>query len=79
MLKRSFAEFRAQTAAPEQQALLIKGQAALEALRARPWPHSMQGTTREEVEQYHSLCHRIEQLSADVQVGSPPLVRHLEI
>ncbi|KAK9854771.1 hypothetical protein WJX84_006472 [Apatococcus fuscideae] len=67
MLKRSFAEFRAQTAAPEQQALLVKGQAALEALRAHPWPHSLRGTSRGEVEQYYSLCHRIEQLGGDVQ------------
>ena len=70
MLKRSFAEFRAQSAAPEQQALLVKGQAALEALRAHPWPHSMQGTSRGEVERFYALCHRIEQLGADVQVSS---------
>ena len=68
MLKRSFAEFRAQSAAPEQQALLVKGQAALEALRARPWPHSMQGTSRGEMEEYHAVCRRIELLGQDVQV-----------
>lgn len=79
MLKRSFAEFRAQSAAPEQQALLVKGQAALEALRAHPWPHSMQGTSRGDVEQFYSLCHRIEQLGADVQVSSFAQLPHASV
>ncbi len=70
MLKRSFAEFRAQTDAPEQKALLVMGQKALDALRGHPWPHSMQGTTRDEVQEYYALCHRIEQLGSDVQVNS---------
>ncbi|KAK9806276.1 hypothetical protein WJX72_008182 [[Myrmecia] bisecta] len=67
MLKRSFAEFRAQRAAPEALQALEKGQAALSALRTRPWPAGLHGTTREEVEHYLDLSRRIEALSADLQ------------
>ena len=69
MLKRSFAEFRAQRAAPELLQALEKGQARLAQLRARPWPAGLHGTTREEVEQYHDLTRRIEALSTDLQVN----------
>ncbi len=70
MLKRSFAEFHAQRAAPDALAKLEAARAQLAALRARPWPHSYLGTTREEVEEYHSLTVRIDRLSGALQVGS---------
>ncbi len=69
MLKRSFAEFHAQRAAPEALEALQKGQERLAQLRARPWPHSFQGTSRQEVEEYHSVGRRIEKLSGELQVG----------
>lgn len=68
MLKRSFAEFHAQRAAPEALEALQKGQERLSQLRARPWPHSFQGTSRQEVDQYHSVGRRIEELSGELQV-----------
>lgn len=68
MLKRSFAEFHAQRAAPDALVALQKGQERLAALRARPWPDSLLGTGREEVERYHALSQRIEDLSLELQV-----------
>lgn len=67
MLKRSFAEFHAQRAAPEAQEALRKGQAALKRLRARPWPISSLGTTREAVEEYAEVAATIETLGTRVQ------------
>ena len=67
MLKRSFAEFHSQRAAPEVQAALQKGQDALRRLRARPWPASPLGTTREEVEEYASVAIAGEALGQEVQ------------
>ena len=72
MLKRSFAEFHAQRAAPEALEALQKGQERLSQLRARPWPHSFQGTSRQDVEQYHSVGRRIEELSGELQVSLQP-------
>ena len=73
MLKRSFAEFHAQRAAPEALEALQKGQERLAQLRARPWPHSFQGTSRQEVEDYHSIGRRIEELSSELQVSAKRL------
>ena len=70
MLKRSFAEFHAQRAAPEALEALQKGQQRLAQLRGRPWPHSFLGTSRQEVEEYHSMGRRIEDLSGELQVGA---------
>jgi antiviral helicase SKI2 len=67
MLKRSFAEFHAQRAAPEAQQALAKGRERLAALAALPWPGSLLGTKREEVARYHALSQRIEALSAELQ------------
>jgi antiviral helicase SKI2 len=68
MLKRSFAEFHAQRAAPEALEGLHAGQQRLAALRARPWPSSFLGTSREAVERYFALSQRIKALSAELQV-----------
>ena len=77
MLKRSFAEFHAQRAAPEAIEGLRLGQQRLAALRARPWPSSFLGTTREAVEQYFALSQRIEALSVELQVPAHSLaVQH---
>lgn len=43
MMKRSFAEWRAQRSAPEAAAQLRAVDAALEALQGRPWPHCFAG------------------------------------
>ena len=69
MLKRSFAEFHAQRAAPEALEALQAGQERLAQLRARPWPHSFLGTSRRDVEEYHSVGRRIEALSSELQVS----------
>lgn len=68
MLKRSFAEFHAQRAAPEALEGLRLGQQRLAALHARPWPTSFLGTSREAVERYFALSQRIEALSVKLQV-----------
>jgi len=68
MLKRSFLEFHAQKAAPEALVALQKGRDALARLRSRPWPASLSGSTRPEVEDYCSACARIEDLTAELQV-----------
>ena len=68
MLKRSFLEFHAQKAAPEALIAVEKGRAALARLRARPWPASAAGATRDEVERYCEVGARIEELSAELQV-----------
>ncbi len=69
MLKRSFAEFHAQRAAPEVLEALQRGRERLAQLHARPWPSSPLGTTRADVERYHSINARIEALSSKIQVG----------
>ena len=72
MLKRSFAEFHAQRAAPEAREALAAGEAALAALCARPWPASRRGTPRAEVERYWALTQRVEALDALLQVCGLP-------
>jgi len=67
MLKRSFAEFHAQRAQPEAQEALHKGQEALRKLRARPWPVSPLGTTRDAVEEYAEVAGAAEILGERVQ------------
>lgn len=70
MLKRSFAEFHAQKAAPEALQAMEAARRKLAALRARPWPASYLGTTREEVEEYFQLSTGIERLTLELQVRS---------
>jgi len=72
MLKRSFAEFHAQKAQPESRLALERGQKALAAVKARPLPEAMLGTTREDVRQFHNISQDIRDLSDDVQVTPPP-------
>ncbi len=72
MLKRSFAEFHAQRAAPEAREALAAGEAALAALRAWPWPASRRGTGRPEVERYVALTRRVESLGALLQARLRP-------
>lgn len=67
MLKRSFAEFHAQRAQPEVQEALHRGQQALRRLRARPWPQSPLGTTRDAVEEYAEIAAAAETLGDRVQ------------
>eukprot|EP00887_Chlorella_sp_A99_P001266 scaffold14.g1266.t1 len=67
MLRRSFAEFHAQRAQPEQAAALARGELALRRLRARPWPASPLATSRAAVEEYDALCAAIEALDAQLQ------------
>ena len=67
MLKRSFAEFHSQRAAPEAAEALKRGQDALRRLRARPWPVSPLGTGRAAVEGYAEIAALAESLGADVQ------------
>jgi hypothetical protein len=71
MLKRSFLEFHAQKAAPEALVALQKGRDALVRLRGRPWPASLSGATRPELEEYCEACARIEELTAFLQVKVP--------
>ena len=73
MLKRSFAEFHAQRAAPQALEALQQGQRRLAQLRAQPWPGSPLGTGRGEVEEYHRLNMRVEELSCELQVRPWPL------
>ncbi len=70
MLKRSFAEFHAQRAAPEALEALQRGQERLAELRGRPWPGSVLGTPRAAVEEYCALSRRIEALSLKLQAWS---------
>jgi hypothetical protein len=69
MLKRSFAEFHAQKAQPEQLAELEAGRALAAAYAARPWPPCYVGCSRAEVEEYHEVCAAMEGLQEAVQVG----------
>ena len=84
MLKRSFAEFHAQRAAPDALEALQKGRARLDELRGHPWPASLLGTRREEVARYHALSQRIEALTVELQVRcsccgpSSALIPHLD-
>ena len=77
MLKRSFAEFHAQRSHPEALQKLAEGKARLDALRARPWPHSPHATSQQDVQEYYHLCEHIRALTTHIQVSpeapmSPP-------
>ena len=72
MLKRSFAEFHAQRAQPETLLAVEKGQAALAAVRARPFPEAFMGTTREDVREFHNVTADIDRLSEGVQASRQP-------
>lgn len=67
MLRRSFAEFHVQRRQPELTAVLEEGQEALRKLRARSWPRSPLGTTREAVEAYYDVCAEVARLDSLVQ------------
>ncbi len=66
MLKRSFLEFHAQKAAPEAAKALARGQSALAALRAAPWP--LPELSRAAVAEYVAINARIEALARQLQV-----------
>ncbi|EFJ42164.1 hypothetical protein VOLCADRAFT_107417 [Volvox carteri f. nagariensis] len=67
MLKRSFAEFHAQRAAPAGAAELSDVERRLAAAAAAPWPATSLGCSREEVEEYADLCEQLEVLYAQLQ------------
>lgn len=67
MLKRSFAEFHAQQSHPEALQKLAEGNARLNALRAKPWPHSPYATTQQEVLEYYHISERIQALTSRIQ------------
>lgn len=67
MLKKSFAEFHAQRAVPEVARALEKGRRMLGKMRARQWPVSPLGTSREEVEEYAEVCEGIAGLDGQLQ------------
>lgn len=70
MLKRSFAEFHAQKAAPEALQAMEGARRKLAALKSRTWPASYLGTTRDEVEEYFRLSTSIERLTLELQARS---------
>ena len=72
MLKRSFAEFHAQRAQPETLLAVEKGQAALAAVRARPFPEAFMGTSRADVREFHNVTAEINRLSEEVQARRKP-------
>ncbi|GIL59558.1 hypothetical protein Vafri_14316, partial [Volvox africanus] len=67
MLKRSFAEFHAQRAAPAGAAELAALEGELAAAAAAPWPATALGSSREEVEEYVALCEELEIIDAQLQ------------
>ena len=69
MLKRSFAEFHAQRSHPEALQKLAEGTALLQALQAKPWPHSLQGTSRQDVEEYYHISQHIQYLTSHIQAS----------
>ena len=68
MLKRSFAEFHAQRSHPEALQKLAEGKARLDALKAKPWPHSPHSTSQHDVQEYYHLCEHIRALTTHIQV-----------
>lgn len=72
VLRRSFAEHRAQRAHPEIRARIEAGRDALAALRARPWPESPLGTTREDVEAYAAMAGRLTELETKLSKALAP-------
>ena len=85
MLKRSFAEFHAQRSHPEALQKLAEGKARLDALRARPWPHSPHATSQHDVQEYYHLCEHIRALTTHIQVWpeapmfNQPCLSHLQM
>lgn len=73
MLKRSFAEFHAQRSHPEALQKLAEGKARLEALRAKPWPHSPLATSQQDVVEYYHLSDRVRALTTHIQVKTASL------
>ena len=71
MLKRSFAEFHAQRSHPEALQKLAEGKARLDALKAKPWPHSPHATSQQHVQEYYHLSEHIRALTTHIQVGHP--------
>lgn len=71
MLKRSFAEFHAQRSHPEALQKLAEGKARLDALRAKPWPHSPHATSQQHVQEYYHLSEHICALTTHIQVRHP--------
>lgn len=69
MLKRSFAEFHAQRSHPEALQKLAEGTSLLQALRGKPWPHSAQGTSQQDVEEYYRISQHIQSLSSHIQAS----------
>ena len=67
MMKRSFAEFHAQRAAPQDQRAIELGQKALKQLQNKPWPISPIGSTKEEVDEYVDLTMSINRISRMIQ------------
>ncbi|KAL0030068.1 hypothetical protein WJX79_004816 [Trebouxia sp. C0005] len=67
MLKRSFAEFHAQRSHPEALQKLAEGKARLDALRAKPWPHSPHATSQQHVQEYYHLSEHICALTTHIQ------------
>ena len=71
MLKRSFAEFHAQRSHPEALQKLAEGKARLDALRAKPWPHSPHAASQQHVQEYYHLSEHIRALTTHIQVRHP--------
>ena len=71
MLKRSFAESRAQMAAPETLSSITAGKDELAAMQLQPWPSSVLGTERGQVEAFHGVCMRLQSLTLQLQVTLP--------
>lgn len=70
MLKRSFAESRAQMAAPELLTQISQGREQMAALQQQPWSPGGLGTTREDVEAFHEASVRLQDLILQMQVWS---------
>ena len=68
MLKRSFAEFHAQKAQPEAISALKKGQTSLQQLQEAAFPEACFGTTKTDVQEFHSITMAIDELSTEFQV-----------
>ena len=71
MIRRSFAEFHAQRALPDQQKLLAAAQAKVAELAQAPWPECYAGCTREEVEEYADLAAACEHLTSGLAPRLP--------
>lgn len=77
MLKRSFAESRAQMAAPETLAAITRAKEELAVLQQRTFPEGLLGTTREQMADFHAVCMRLQELTAQLQACPSSLSRSL--